>query len=181
MVATWITHIYYGFIFFSPSFFGNAVATFVTGLGPIDRGKLFFDGKPIFGTNKTFGGMLGSTISGGLMGIMVALYFPEILSDENVTDRFSWIDYTWYFGFILGFAAIVGDALGSFIKRRVDLKPGGSFPIMDQIGFVIVAYLIILIFVEIPWQWTFVIPITLIIHISTNLIAYFMGWQDAKF
>jgi CDP-2,3-bis-(O-geranylgeranyl)-sn-glycerol synthase len=170
--------IYYGFIFLSPAFVANAIANFTSGLGPIDRDVLFFDGKPILGKNKTIGGLLGAILSGGMLGISASIFFPEIFSDPNATDRFSFGDFTWYYGFILGITAMIGDALGSFIKRRIDLKPGGSFPIMDQTGFVIISYFLIRIFVVFPWSWAWVIPVTFFFHFIANMFAYLIGWQE---
>jgi CDP-2,3-bis-(O-geranylgeranyl)-sn-glycerol synthase len=178
VVAEWIMDLYRGFLFLSPSFFANSAAVYTSGLGPVDRGKLFYDGKPILGTNKTIGGVIGAIIGGGMLGISISVFFPEIFSDEFVIDRHPSIDYIWYLGFIQGFAAILGDSMGSFIKRRVDLKPGGPFPIMDQIGFVIIAFLMVQIFVKIPQSWVWVIPLTLIIHFAANAIAYTFGWKS---
>ena len=42
-------------------------------------------------------------------------------------------------GFLLGFGALLGDALGSFIKRRMGIGRGKPAPILDQIDFLIVA------------------------------------------
>jgi len=160
---------YYGFIFFTPAFFANSAAVFVSGLGRVDRGKTF-RGKPILGTNKTNGGVLGATIGGGLLAIAVTFFFPEIFAQVD--------GYHWALGFLLGFGAIVGDAVGSFLKRRLEIKPGGPFPVMDQVGFVIFAYLFSLIFVKLPLGWLMVIPFTLVLHLAANMIAYNLGWKD---
>lgn len=176
MVATWIISLVSGFLFLSPAFFANTAATFVSGLGPIDRGKLY-KGKPILGKNKTIGGLLGGIIGGGMIGMAIILFFPDIFVD--VSSRTSIIDYKWYFGFVLGFAAMMGDAAGSFVKRRIDLKPGGPFPIMDQIGFVVFGFLIISIFLTYPLNWVYLVtPAALVIHFVANVFAYIMGWKD---
>ncbi|OLS26496.1 MAG: hypothetical protein HeimC2_15130 [Candidatus Heimdallarchaeota archaeon LC_2] len=166
-----------GFLFLSPAFFANSVATFTTGLGAIDRGKLFRDGKPILGKNKTLGGLMGAILGAGLLWISVILFFPEIFDD--VHSRFNVIDYIWYIGFVQGFGAMVGDSAGSFLKRRINLRPGGPFPVMDQVGFVIFSFLILGIFLTYPLVWIYlVIPTALVIHIIANMIAYKMGWKD---
>jgi CDP-2,3-bis-(O-geranylgeranyl)-sn-glycerol synthase len=78
----------------------------------------------------------------------------------------------------MGFGAILGDAIGSFVKRRINIKPGAPFPIVDQIGFIFVAFILAEIFVNIPSTWWWVIPFTLVLHIGSNLIAYFFGWKE---
>lgn len=176
MADQWIIDLVKGFLFLSPAFFANSVATFTTGLGAIDRGKLFY-GKPILGKNKTFGGLMGAILGAGVLGMAVILFFPDVF--ENVSPRSDRIDYVWYIGFVQGFSAMVGDSAGSFIKRRVDLKPGGPFPVMDQVGFVIFSFLILSVFMTYPTVWiSLVIPTALVIHFVANMIAYKMGWKD---
>ncbi len=176
MADQWIIDLVKGFLFLSPAFFANSVATFTTGLGAIDRGKLFY-GKPILGKNKTIGGLMGAILGAGVLGMAVILFFPDVF--ENVSARSDSIDYIWYIGFVQGFSAMVGDSAGSFVKRRVDLKPGGPFPVMDQVGFVIFSFLILSLFLTFPTIWIFlVIPTALVIHFVANMIAYKMGWKD---
>lgn len=169
--------LFHGFLFLSPAFIANTAAVFVSGLGAIDRGKILRDGKPLLGKNKTIGGLLGAIAIGGLLGMTVVLFFPEVFDETH--SRFGSLNFIWYFGFILGFGAMLGDSVGSFIKRRVNLKPGGPFPVMDQIGFVIFAFLCISPFMVYPtiWIWL-VIPTALVLHYITNVFAYFMGWKD---
>ena len=50
--------------------------------------------------------------------------------------------------------------------------------IVDQIGFIFVAFILAEIFVNIPSTWWWVIPFTLVLHIGSNLIAYFFGWKE---
>lgn len=176
MASDWTIELIKGFLFLAPAFFANSVATFTTGLGAIDRGKLF-RGKPILGKNKTFGGLMGAILGAGVLGMAVVLFFPDVFEDVN--SRFNSVDYIWYIGFVQGFAAMVGDSTGSFIKRRVDLRPGGPFPIMDQVGFVVSSFLILGIFLTYPFSWVYlVIPAALVIHFIANIIAYKMGWKD---
>lgn len=174
MVPIWLMNLYHGLVFTSPAFFANSVAVYTSGLGRIDRGKNFsFDGYPILGSHKTIGGAIGAILGGGLLGITAPYFFPDIYA--YVYTNF------WGVGFILGFGAILGDAIGSFIKRRFAFsrKPGASFPLMDQIGFIVVAFLLIRIFVTYPWSWFYmVVPFTLVGHLLSNRIAWFLGWKD---
>ncbi len=69
----------------------------------------------------------------------------------------------------------MGDLVGSFIKRRLDLKPGAHLPISDQIDFVLVALLFGLL-VEPPSLIAAFIVIVLTgpIHLLINVMAYLL-------
>ncbi len=151
-----------------PAFFANAVPVFIGGFGRIDGGLNFFDGKPLLGKNKTIGGLLSAVISGGMAGIALYYFFPNI-----------WGSFPIWLGFLEGFGAMIGDAFGSFLKRRINLKPGGPFPIMDQIGFIVFSFLVVWPFVGINWLWFGLVTLAaLVLHVAANIFAYKMGWKD---
>jgi CDP-2,3-bis-(O-geranylgeranyl)-sn-glycerol synthase len=82
-------------------------------------------------------------------------------------------------GFLLGCGALIGDIIGSFIKRRSGLQRGESYPFMDQLGFLVVA--LVFVFPVIPWPlvWLLVLaPITLGLHIGLNVLSYVVGIQE---
>jgi len=79
---------------------------------PLDFKKKFFDEKRILGEHKTFGGLAIGLISGSISG-----YLGNI-------------DFTYSFSSSL--LAIIGDCLGSFIKRRFGKKEGEDFPLIDR-------------------------------------------------
>ncbi len=167
-MADLITEAVYGFIFMMPAFLANAVPVFIGGFGPIDRGMKFFDGRPLLGKNKTIGGLFSAIIAGGMVGIAIYFFFPKVMGDYPI-----WI------GFLEGFGAMVGDSFGSFLKRRINLKPGGPFPPFDQIGFVLFAFLIVSPVTGLNWVWLgLVCGIALFIHLIANIFAYKMGWKD---
>lgn len=89
---------------------------------PIDRGVLFFDGRPVLGPSKTYRGVAFSVVMAGLAAEVVALPFEV--------------------GFLVGLLAMSGDCLSSFIKRRLGLRPEAMAFGLDQIpesGFPLVA------------------------------------------
>jgi len=76
-------------------------------------------------------------------------------------------------GFLLSFGALIGDLIGSFIKRRLDLQRGQPAPVLDQSDFVIGA--LIFSFVEyIPPIEIILILLVLtpMIHLLANMIGY---------
>ena len=69
---------------------------------------------------------------------------------------------------------MVGDILGSFIKRRMDLKAGHGVPIMDQYGFYVVALIFAYSLGDLPsiYGLIFITILTGLLHPITNIIAH---------
>jgi len=161
MVNEVINALYYIF----PAYCANAAPVLFGGGKPIDLGRMFLDGKPILGSNKTYRGFVSGILIGTLVGWVQSMLAPTLgLRGGGVL-----------LGFTLSLGALVGDLLGSFIKRRLDIKPGDPFPVSDQIDFVLVALLFSLA-VEPPTLLAAVIVILLTppIHLLTNFIAYLL-------
>lgn len=80
---------------------------------PVDLGLRFFDGHELFGSSKTWRGILSALLLGVLLGL--ALRLPAVLC--------------------LGMAALamLGDLISSFIKRRLDLEPSTRYRVLDQV------------------------------------------------
>jgi CDP-2,3-bis-(O-geranylgeranyl)-sn-glycerol synthase len=84
---------------------------------------------------------------------------------------------------LLSFGALTGDIFGSFVKRRVGFERGRSFPVLDQLGFLVFAFLFASIH---PAFGTLYTPdviltgiiITPILHVVTNIIAYKLGLKE---
>lgn len=79
---------------------------------PIDRGKIFLDGKPILGPHKTFRGFIGAIV----VGTLVAPILGFSLAD----------------GCILAFLSMLGDLASSFVKRRFGFLSGTVVVGWDQ-------------------------------------------------
>ena len=79
---------------------------------PLDGGRLWRDGKPLFGPHKTRRGVAGSLATGAALSLLIG--FPV------------WL------GFVCSALSMAGDLASSFIKRRMDLKSGSLAPGLDQ-------------------------------------------------
>jgi CDP-2,3-bis-(O-geranylgeranyl)-sn-glycerol synthase len=77
-------------------------------------------------------------------------------------------------GVALSVGAILGDIIGSFIKRRLDLKESHGFPLMDQYLFFVVALLFALPFGHFPDIVGILVLVVLtgVLHRLTNILAY---------
>ena len=173
-MAITIIDVGYALWFIFPAYCANAVPVIFGGGHPLDAGRTFFDGKPILGSHKTLRGFFSGLVVGTLVGFLQTLLFQHVLFQYGVQFR-----YDVLLGFMLSLGALVGDLVGSFIKRRLDLPPGSSLPIADQLDFVAVAFLFSLLVSPPPSLVTILIilVITPFIHFLTNLLA---GLLDIK-
>jgi CDP-2,3-bis-(O-geranylgeranyl)-sn-glycerol synthase len=143
--------------FIFPAYCANAVPVIVGGGPPLDLGKKFFDGKPIFGKNKTFRGFFFGLAIGVTVGLVESILFG----------------YPLLFSVFSPLGALMGDLAGAFLKRRLGIAPGGLLPIIDQVDFVVGAILFSLPLTMMYWELAIaVIIITPPIHLFTNFLAY---------
>lgn len=148
-------------VFIFPAYCANAVPVIFGGGRPLDGGRLFVDGKPIFGSHKTVRGFVSGLIIGTLAGFGLSLLT---------------IDYSVLLGFVVSLGALLGDLAEAFVKRRLGIAPGAAFPVADQLDFVVGALLFSLFVSPPSWQVAVVVVlVTPPIHLLTNLLAYRMG------
>ena len=80
---------------------------------PLDFGASLTDGRRILGAHKTWRGLVAAVLAAGLAALPLGLPFR--------------------FGAAFGAAAMLGDSVSSFIKRRIDRRPGAWNPGLDQL------------------------------------------------
>jgi CDP-2,3-bis-(O-geranylgeranyl)-sn-glycerol synthase len=155
--------------FIFPAYCANAIPVIAGGGRPIDSGKKFFDGKPIFGNNKTIRGFFSGLVVGTAVGLAEGALFPEYRTHALL------------FGLLLSLGALFGDLTGAFIKRRLGIASGGLLPVVDQVDFIIGAILfsffLFLPFMS-PELIITVLVITPPIHVLTNFVAYELRLKD---
>ena len=168
--------------FILPAYFSNGGALAFGGGTPVDFGKKDSKGVRWIGDGVTWRGLIAGTLIGMLTGAVQGLLAPSILSAIGpyiitpiITDVHSGI----IIGFLLGFGALVGDALGSFLKRRLGIGRGKPAPFLDQLDFIIVALIFVSPVVKLdPLFILIAIVLTLIIHLVANGGAYLLGLKD---
>ncbi|MGI0148522.1 MAG: CDP-2,3-bis-(O-geranylgeranyl)-sn-glycerol synthase [Thermoplasmata archaeon] len=169
--------------FFLPAFVANPTAVLFGGGTPIDFGRTLRDGERIFGDGKTWRGLIGGTLAGAILGLLLTLPF-EWLAPQSA----------WSFGSpivafgastVLALGALLGDLGGAFLKRRLRLPRGSKATGLDQYDFVVGALLASL---AIP-VWSVprffsgdallgllaIIVITPALHRAVNLVGYRIG------
>lgn len=131
-------------IIFMPAFAANPAAVLVGGGTKMDFGLNFIDRRRIFGDGKSWRGFFGGSLLGALFGfiIFIPLSYYGIFAGRFPEN----LPFALFTAIVLGFGALSGDAIGSFIKRRIDLKRGQNAGLLDQWPFVLTAFLFLYIF-----------------------------------
>ncbi len=80
---------------------------------PIDGGAVFIDGLPLFGTSKTYRGVVFAVLATPVVAMGIGL--------------------TWDIGLMVAILAMMGDCLSSFVKRRLNLPSSSMALGLDQI------------------------------------------------
>jgi CDP-2,3-bis-(O-geranylgeranyl)-sn-glycerol synthase len=80
---------------------------------PIDGNRMLPDGRPFFGSHKTWRGLIAGLLAAGLVGQLLAVGFG--------------------LGALFGVLTLAGDLLSSFIKRRLAHRSGKSVLLLDQL------------------------------------------------
>jgi CDP-2,3-bis-(O-geranylgeranyl)-sn-glycerol synthase len=140
-----------------PAYCANAAPVLAGGGLPMDFGKNFVDGRRVFGKNKTFRGFFFGLTIGILVGLVEVFLFG----------------YPLLFVVLSPLGALLGDLTGAFLKRRLDIPPGGLLPLVDQVDFVVGAVLFSLplgiVTLELAVAMLIITPP---IHLLTNYAAY---------
>jgi CDP-2,3-bis-(O-geranylgeranyl)-sn-glycerol synthase len=173
--------------FFLPAYFANMVPPLVGRANlfnflnkPVDFNKKFL-GKPFLGDHKTWRGVVCGIILGVLVvWIQVWLYqFPATKGISTIIkyDR----PDIWLFAFLISAGAVFGDLLFAFIKRRVNVEPGGMFMPFDQTNYVVGAALFLTPLLGFNIMvWTTLFVATFLLHLVFNRIGYLLGLHKNK-
>lgn len=137
---------------------------------PIDGGKKF-QGRPIFGSNKTWRGIVIYVI--GSIVVCCILW----LGTRN--------DLTWIhpifsnnpiiLGILYGVSYSCGELINSFIKRRLRIRPGHSSNMVqyffDTVDGIVLTILVLSIVYGANWlQLLLVLLIGIVVHLSTDWV-----------
>ena len=174
------------FWFMLPAYVANPTAVVCGGGRPVDAGRVLRDGRRLLGDGKTWRGLAGGILSGAVLGVVLHSVAVIVESDSF---SFGSLFQAAALVFLLPFGALMGDILGSFIKRRMGLERGARSPGLDQYDFLIGTVVFLLAF---ETQWflehyvlgyaviglIFVIVITPPIHRAVNIIGHRLGKKD---
>ncbi|MHA2287666.1 MAG: CDP-archaeol synthase [Promethearchaeota archaeon] len=170
--SDWLATLIFSVLFIVPAYFSNAGMVIGGGGKPLDKGKLWRDGRRILGDHKTISGLvkgplyIGIPLSCGLFLLFLLLWpviqqIPIEGASIGVYEVYSEILlYEYYFiggpfpiGMLMimfriifcSYGAAFGDLAGSFLKRRFNIKSGAPFWVVDQLDFAIGAIIFAII------------------------------------
>lgn len=126
-------------VFFLPAFAANPAAVLTGGGTKMDFGLNFRDGRRILGDGKSWRGFILGSLSGSVFGfvIFIPLAYYSIIPGSFPGN----LPSAWFISLSLGFGALSGDAIGSFVKRRLNMGRGHNAGLLDQWPFVLTAFL----------------------------------------
>jgi len=166
-----------------PAYFANMAPVIFAKVGllkslarPIDNGRKL-GSDYIFGSGKTWRGIISAVILSIIIsGIQAWLFGWDFFRSISVVDY----PHKWLiFGCLAGLGAILGDLFKSFLKRRVGILSGRSWPIFDQLDFIVGFFLFTYLLVRPSWQLIIaVFVLTLVLHPLTNVIAYVLKIKE---
>jgi CDP-2,3-bis-(O-geranylgeranyl)-sn-glycerol synthase len=161
-----------------PAYVPNNAAVLVGGGPPIDGGRTWGE-RRLLGDGKSWRGLAGGLLAGVAVALgLNALYGP--IGGWLLAASFPP-------GAVLGLplGALLGDIVASFVKRRTGRPRGAPFPGVDQLDFVVGALAVALVFATGWTLATFSLPIlvvvlvlTPVLHVGSNLIAFWLGLKD---
>lgn len=172
--------------FFLPAGIANMVPVFAAHIpllkkwdAPIDGG-LQFRGKRVFGSHKTWRGLVVGIVAGTL----------TLWLQQFAVEQYGWVqsfthqvDYahlpTLIMGPLFAIGALGGDAIESFFKRQRGIKPGyGWFP-FDQTDYIIGGALATMPFVSLSiFQYGWLLLLWLVVHVISTVIGYLLGFKE---
>lgn len=140
----------------SPLLVGNLLGRFAG--WRIDSGKTLADGRPLFGATKTWRGLFSSLLFTGLAAWLLG--------------------HGWPLGLVVAAAAMTGDLLSSFIKRRVGMASSAKAIGLDQLPEALIPALFLRLLFD--FSWTVVIvaaAIFAIVDVAASPLLFKLGWR----
>jgi CDP-2,3-bis-(O-geranylgeranyl)-sn-glycerol synthase len=167
----WLTAL----LFFLPAGVANATPVLANRIPVLKSWKTPMDlgfswhGKRLLGNNKTWRGLLTASLIAGLTAILLS---PIVDYDRSLVVTFG-------FGFLMGFGALFGDAVESFIKRQRGIPSGDSWFPFDQIDYIIGGLIFLAPVAKLSAQEiTLIFVVYFTLHLLVAYAAFLLGLKD---
>ena len=172
-------------ILFLPAFAANPAAVITGGYVKVDFGRNFIDGRRILGDGKTWSGLIGGSLLGVVLGLIIyfiiSLFHITLIGNygTSLVEALSVL-------LPMSFGSLLGDIAGSFVKRRLNMKRGQKGFLLDQWPFVLMSFLFVFIFSRgffMEYYGNFIgivviLALTPPLHRAVNIIGYKMNKKD---
>ena len=144
---------------------------------PLDFGKSY-KGKRVFGTNKTWRGLVTGAVIAGLTAVFIQWLFIDRFAIANsLSTGFSWQSFA--FGAWIGTGALIGDAVESFFKRQKGVPSGESWFPFDQTDYIIGGLLFGLPFLQLNLlDYVAIFVMYFGLHLFVSYIGYLLNFKD---
>ncbi len=177
MVNTIIQSLFY----FLPAYCANAVPVILSRYGlmnvlaiRVDFGLKFL-GDDLFGSTKTYRGILGGVLGATfviLIQSIIYIYLPQFKSlfilEYNLPQIL-------FLGGLMGLGEGLGDLFKSFIKRRLHIKSSAPFFPFDQLSFLGALLLSMSLYVPSVGHILTILIVSPLLPVVANLIAFRLG------
>ncbi len=141
---------------------------------PLDCGKKY-RGKRWLGDNKTWRGLLGGSLLGGLTALLQYAFNFKLPGFQLVTSP----GLAFAIGFLMGFGALIGDAIESFFKRQRDIGPGNAWFPFDQLDYIFGGLLMSYPLAKPSWLLMLTVVIAWFgVHLFSVYAGYLTGLRD---
>jgi CDP-2,3-bis-(O-geranylgeranyl)-sn-glycerol synthase len=136
--------------------FGERFAT------PLDFGRSLSDGYPLFGSSKTYRGLISALIVTALCAPVLGL--------------------PWSAGIMVAAAAMTGDLVSSFIKRRLSMASSSMALGLDQVPEALLPMLLAKMFFDVSWLGVAaVVGVFFIAELVLSKILYHLKIRDEPY
>ncbi|WP_372999408.1 CDP-archaeol synthase [Marinobacter sp.] len=123
---------------------------------PVDGGRLWSDGRPVFGESKTWRGVISGALACALFALATGPGFV--------------------FGLLFGLLGLAGDILSSFIKRRLGLVSSARAVGLDQIPEALLPMLLAMWWLPVSvWVVLIVVALFTLSNIFGSPLLYRLG------
>ena len=153
---------------FLPAGIANSTPPLLTkffGLRSAIDGGRSWRGQPLFGSHKTWLGLIGGTIAGIITFVLQRQF------DHLAVPIFA--------AFTMSFGALAGDLAKSFFKRRFAVAPGKVWFPLDQIDYILGAILLTAPFLRLSLTTAaMIVVIYFVLHLIVSALGYLAGTKD---
>ena len=156
---------------FIPAGTANIFPPLAKGKKPIDFG-LKIGGIRILGDGKTWEGTILGYTAGAIIGL-IQLYLQPFLNTILNPQGIFLPELTLLIVLIIPLAGLLGDMLGSVIKRRLKMERGTEAPLLDQLDFILGVILCTYTLIEYTMTMILLLVVlTYFVHRFASYIAF---------
>jgi CDP-2,3-bis-(O-geranylgeranyl)-sn-glycerol synthase len=128
----------------------------------IDCGRRLPDNKPVLGSSKTWRGVIGAIIFTSIAAVILG--YPAATGAQ------------------IGLYAVLGDAISSFIKRRMGMAPSSMAPLLDQVPESLFPALMLMDTFEMDYQSIIILVcLFIVIELLLSLIFFRLGIRNRPY